>query len=182
MKFFVDLIPIILFFVAYKLGDIYIATGVAIVAAVAQATWTHFRGGKVDHIQWATLGLLVVLGGATLLLHDPLFIKWKPTVVNWLFALAFLLSGWFMERPLLNRMLDHAVDMPKGNWQRLNLAWVTFFASMGILNLYVAFNFEESVWVNFKLFGLIGLTFLFVIGQGFYLSKFMPEEPPKEEQ
>lgn len=174
MKFLTDLLPVILFFVAYQLFDIYVATGVAIAAAAAQVAWNHFRHGRVENVQWITLGLLVVFGGMTIALRDPTFIKWKPTVVNWLFALAFLGSGLLMERSILQRMMGHAIDLPKAIWSRLNLAWVLFFAMSGVANLYVAFNFSEEIWVNFKLFGLMGLTILFILAQGFYLVRHMP--------
>lgn len=177
MKFLADLFPVILFFAAYKLADIYVATGVAIAASLLQVTYSHFRHSQVETMHWVTLGLLTLFGGLTLALHDPVFIKWKPTVVNWLFAAAFLGSGWFMERSLIQRMMDHAISLPAVIWGRLNLAWSTFFICMGGLNLYVAFNFAEETWVNFKLFGLMGLTLVFVVAQGFYLARYLqPEE------
>lgn len=177
MKFLADLFPVILFFAAYQLSDIYTATGVAIAASLIQVTYSHFRHSKVETMHWVTLGLLSVFGGLTLILHDPMFIKWKPTVVNWLFAAAFIGSGLFMERSLIQRMMDHAITLPKEIWNRLNLAWSAFFLLSGALNLYVAFNFSEETWVNFKLFGLMGLTLVFVVLQGFYLAKYIqPEE------
>ncbi len=175
MKFLTDLLPVILFFIAYKLFDIYLATGVAIAAAAAQVAWNHFRHRRVENIQWITLGLLLVFGGLTIALRDPTFIKWKPTVVNWLFAAAFLLSGLFMERNLLRRMMDHAIDLPEVIWSRLNTAWIAFFVVSGISNLYVAYSYSEEVWVNFKLFGLMGLTLVFIVAQGFYLARHLPQ-------
>ena len=181
MKFFIDLIPVILFFAAYQLYDIYVATGVAMAAALAQVVWNQMRHGRVENMQWITLALLAVFGGLTLALRDPTFIKWKPTVVNWLFAAAFLLSGMFFERGLLQRMMDHAVSLPAEVWQRLNLAWVTFFVMLGVSNLYVAYNFTEEVWVNFKLFGMMGLTLVFIVVQGVYVSRHMQIEKTREE-
>lgn len=182
MKMIADLFPVILFFIAYQFFDIYVATGVAIVAAALQVIYHKLRHGQVENVQWITLGILVLFGGLTLVLHDPTFIKWKPTVVNWLFAAAFLLSQWFMQRGLLKRLIDHAVSMPEAAWQRLNTAWVGFFFVMGVLNLYVAYNFSEQVWVNFKLFGFLGLTLAFMIAQGFYLARFMqPDEANQED-
>lgn len=181
MKLLFDLFPVILFFIAYKLADIYVATAVAIAAGFAQVGWSYLRHRKVENMHWITLGLLVVFGGMTLLLHDPTFIKWKPSVVNWLFAAAFLGSGLFMERNLLQRSMEHAVKLPATIWRRLNLAWVLFFILMGIVNLYVAYNYTEEAWVNFKLFGMMGLTLLFLLAQGFYLTRHMlPEEAPTE--
>ena len=182
MKIIADLFPVILFFIAYQLFDIYIATQVAIAAAAVQVVYNRLRYGKVETMHWVTLGLLVVFGGLTLALRDPTFIKWKPTVVNWLFAAAFLLSQLFMKRSLLRRMMDHAVNMPDAAWLRLNTAWVTFFTAMGVLNLYIAYNFSEAVWVNFKLFGFLGLTLVFMLAQGFYLARFVePDESTTED-
>lgn len=181
MKFLTDLFPVILFFAAYKLFDIYVATAVAIGASLIQVLYGHFRHSKVENMQWITLGLLVFFGGLTLVLRDPVFIKWKPTVVNWLFAVAFLGSGYYMERSLIQRMMDHAISLPLEIWGRLNIAWSVFFVAMGALNLYVAFNFTEETWVNFKLFGLMGLTLLFVLAQGFYLARHIQPEKVTEE-
>lgn len=174
MKFLADLFPVILFFLAYKLFGIYVATAVAIGASAIQVAYSHFTHGKVETMHWVTLGLLTLFGGMTLLLQDPVFIKWKPTVVNWLFAGAFLVSGLFMERSLIQRMMDHAIKLPQTVWNRLNFAWIGFFIGAGILNLYVAFNYPEDTWVNFKLFGLMGLTLVFVLAQGVYLARYMP--------
>ncbi len=176
MKFLADLFPVILFFLAYKLFGIYVATAVAIGASVVQVAYSYFAHGKVTTMYWVTLGLLSLFGGLTLLLHDPVFIKWKPTVVNWLFAVSFLVSGLFMERSLIQRMMDHAISLPQSIWKRLNLAWIFFFISAGLLNLYVAFNYSEDTWVNFKLFGLMGLTLIFVLAQGLYLVRHMQPE------
>ncbi len=173
MKMLADLFPVILFFIAYQLFDIYVATQVAIAAAVLQVAYHKIRYGKVENTQWITLGLLTVFGGLTLALRDPTFIKWKPTVVNWLFAGAFLFSQIFMRRSLLRRMMDHAIALPDLAWLRLNTAWVAFFFSMGVLNLYVAYNYSEQTWVNFKLFGFLGLTLAFMLAQGFYLARHM---------
>jgi intracellular septation protein len=120
-----------------------------------------------------TLGILILFGGLTLALRDPVFIKWKPTVVNWLFGIAFLGSRFFGKRTLVERMMSHAITAPGPVWLRLNWAWVVFFLGMGLLNIYVAYNFSEDTWVNFKLFGMMGLTLLFVFGQAFYLSRYM---------
>ena len=173
MKFLSDFFPVLLFFVAYKIWGIYTATAVAIVASFAQVGWNYWRHGRVETMHWITLGLIVVFGGLTLVLHDPLFIKWKPTVINGLFAVAFLASGLFMERSFLQRMMDHAISLPREVWFRLNMAWVAFFAFSGIANIYVALNYSEDTWVNFKMFGLLGLTIAFVIGQGFYLMRYV---------
>lgn len=177
MKFLYDFFPILLFFVAYKLYDIYVATGVAMVAALVQSLSYRIKHGRFERMHLVTLGLLLVFGGLTLALHDPVFIKWKPTVINWLFGVVFAASAWIGDKPLVRRMMDHAITIDDAAvWTRLNWAWVAFFLAMGALNLYVAFNFDEATWVNFKLFGLIGLTFVFVFGQAMYLSRHMPAE------
>ncbi|WP_456374623.1 septation protein A [Thiolapillus sp.] len=173
MKLFTDFLPVIAFFVAYKLWGMYVATGIFILASVLHIAWSHYFRGKVETMQWVTLGLVLVFGGATLLLHDPLYFKWKPTVVNWLFATAFLGSALFMERSLLQRMMDQAISLPQVIWKRLNLAWVMFFLASGALNIYVAYNYSEDTWVNFKLFGMLGLTLVFLIVQGLYLARYI---------
>ena len=173
MKFLFDLFPIILFFIAYKMFDIYVATAVAIGAAAVQTGLYWLKHRKFEKMHVITLGILVVFGGLTLALHDPVFIKWKPTVVNWLFGVVFLASSFFGKATLVERMMSHAIQAPKRIWTRLNLAWVVFFLFMGLINLYVAFNFSEDTWVNFKLFGMMGLTLLFVFAQAFYLSRYM---------
>ena len=157
MKFLFDLFPVILFFVAYKFSGIYVATGVAIVATFVQIGWVWFRHGTVDKMRWVSLGLITFFGGATLLLHDPTFIKWKPTVLYWLFATVLLFSALFLKRNLIRAMLEAQMTLPESIWMRLNLMWVAFFAVMGGLNLYVAYNYSEPDWVNFKLFGGMGL-------------------------
>jgi len=181
MKFLIDFFPILLFFAAYQVWDIYVATVVAIGASALQVGWQRLRHGRVETMQWVTLGLLIFFGGLTLLLRDPVFIKWKPTVVNWLFAVAFLVTAFVGEKSLLQRMMGHAVTLPAVIWRRLNWAWVGFFVVLGALNLFVAYRFSEDTWVKFKLFGLLGLTLLFVFAQAPYLAKHMePEAAPKE--
>jgi len=127
-----------------------------------------------------TLGLLVVFGGLTLLLRDPVFIKWKPTVVNWLFAIVFLGSQFIGKKSMVERMMSHAIDLPAVIWTRLNVSWGVFFLASGILNLYVAFNYAEETWVNFKLFGMLGLTVVFVILQSFYMARHIQDQSPEE--
>jgi intracellular septation protein len=176
MKFLFDLFPVILFFVAYKFADIYVATGVAIGATFIQIGWVHFRHGKVDKMLWVSLGLITVFGGMTLLLRDPTFIKWKPTVLYWLFAVVLLGSVLLMKKNLIRAMMEKQVALPDRVWSKLNLAWAGFFAFMGVLNLYVAYNFSESDWVNFKLFGGMGLMLAFIVAQGLMLSKYVEEK------
>ncbi len=180
MKFLSDFFPILLFFIAYKLEGIYVATAVAIIASAAQVTYFQVRYKKVEKMQWVTLWLLIFFGGLTLAFRDPDFIKWKPTVVNWLFAAAFLGSQFIGKKTLLQRMMDQAVSLPQAIWLRLNYIWIGFFIGIGLLNLYVAFNYSEDTWVDFKLFGMLGITFVFIILQGFYIARHVTEIEKEE--
>ena len=180
MKQLLDFFPILLFFVAYKLYGIYAATLTAIVASIAQVAvyWLKYRRFETMHL--LSLGIISVFGGATLFLQDEMFIKWKPTVLNGLFALVFLLSQWIGRKPLIERMMSTHVEAPPEVWRKLNLAWVTFFLVMGATNLFVVYNFDTDAWVNFKLFGLLGLFFLFVLLQYLYLFRYMPQAKVEE--
>ncbi len=220
MKLLFDFFPILLFFIAYKVYGIFPATAVAIAASFVQvgAFWLKHRRFETMHL--VTLALIVVLGGLTLLFHDRTFFMWKPSIVNWLFAAAFLGSRFVGEKTVIERMMGHAIPAPVEIWRRLNLAWVTFFVLMGVANLYVADIFfradaalvaavghpvpelstcaqqftgqllslcqaakqSENDWVNFKLFGMMGATFAFVIAQAFYLARHMPEEDTAAEE
>ena len=176
MKLLFDMFPVILFFVAYKAADIFVATGVAIVASVAQIAWLKLRRHPVENMQWVSLGIIVVFGGMTLLLHDETFIKWKPTVLYALFAAALLVGRYAMGRNLIRAMMGKQVRLPEPVWDRLNIAWVLFFVLLGALNLVFAFRFSTDVWVNFKLFGSLGLTVLFVVAQAVWFSRHVLEE------
>ena len=177
MKFLFDLFPILLFFAAYKMYDIYVATAVAIGAAFLQTGLFWLKHRRFEKMHVITLLILILFGGLTLALRDPVFIKWKPTVVNWLFGASFLGSQFIGERTLVERMMGHAITVPGPVWRRLNVAWVLFFVAMGLLNLFVAYNYSEEAWVNFKLFGMMGLTLVFVFAQAFYLGRYMvPDE------
>jgi intracellular septation protein len=182
MKFLTDFLPILLFFIAYQLYDIYVATAVAITASALQVGYLWLFKKKIEKMHLITLGLLVVFGGLTLALRDPLFIKWKPTVVNWLFAAAFLGSQFIGKKPMVERMMSHAIELPANIWNRLNISWGVFFLGSGLLNLYVAFNYAEETWVNFKLFGMLGLTLVFVILQSFYMARHIQDQNPEESQ
>jgi intracellular septation protein len=177
MKFLFDLFPVILFFVAYKLADIYVATGVAIAATFAQVGWLKLRGRKVDTMLWASLAIIVVFGGATLLLHDETFIKWKPTILYWLFAAVLAGGELFARRNLIRSLLGGQLQLPDHAWRTLNRSWAGFFAFMGAANLFVAYSFSTDAWVNFKLFGGIGLMVLFVLAQSMILAKYVEEKP-----
>lgn len=171
MQLLFDFLPIVLFFVAYKLEGIYVATGVLIVAVLAQTLVSWIRHRKVSAMLLTSAVLVLVFGGLTLLVHDAVFIKWKPTIVNWLFAAAFLASQFMKGPTIVQRLMGEKMTLEPALWTRLNLMWVAFFVVVGALNLYVAFNFSESTWVNFKLFGLMGLTLAFALAQGVWLAR-----------
>jgi len=171
MKLFFDFLPIILFFVAYKTYDIYVATAVAIAASLILVAYTWLRTRKVEPMQLVSLGLIVVFGGATLWLQNPLFIMWKPSILYVLFAAAFLGSQFIGDKTLVERMMGSLMSAPQAIWRQVNIAWVGFFIALAGLNLYVAYNFDEATWVNFKLFGLMGITLVFMLAQGLWLGK-----------
>lgn len=175
MQLIIEFIPVIAFFVAYKLADIYVATAVLIVAVILHSLIQWVRTRTVSKMQLVSAGLVLVFGGLTLAIQDKAFIMWKPTIVNWLFAVAFLASQhrMFGGQPIVRRLMEGAdggIRLPEQAWSRLNLAWVIFFGALGAANLYVFRHFSEATWVNFKLFGLLGLTFLFVLAQGVWLA------------
>jgi len=204
MKFLLDMFPVILFFGVFKWGEghadaaqamvgqylsglvsggsvgpeqapILLATAVAIVATIAQIAFLLIRGRKVDGMLWVSLAIIVVFGGATIYFHNEAFIKWKPTVLYWVFAVVLVGAQLTMGKNLIRLMMKAQIDLPDPVWTRLNLAWAGFFAAMGALNLYIAFNFPTAVWVNFKLFGFMGLMIAFVIAQTMFLSKYIKD-------
>lgn len=175
MKFLFDFFPILLFFAAYHLAGIYVATAVAMAASVVQIGAGWLVRKKVERMHWISTGLILVFGGMTLILHNPHFIMWKPTILNWLFALVFAGSAFIGAKPLVQRMMEHVMQVPSNIWHRVNWAWVLFFIVSGVANIVVAYRFSEDTWVNFKLFGLMGMTFVFMIAQGIYLARFAEE-------
>jgi intracellular septation protein len=176
MKFLYDLFPVALFFVAIQIWDIFVATAVAIGASIVQVGWLLVRRKKVQPMLWASLVIIVVFGGLTLYLRDKTFILWKPTVLYWLFG-AVLAGGALLGRNLIRALLSEQMRLPEPVWTRLNWSWVGFFAFMGVANLYVAFNYSEKIWATFKLFGGMGLMFLFVIAQSLVLAKYLQDDP-----
>jgi intracellular septation protein len=176
MKLLLDFLPIAVFFAAFKLFDIWVATGVAIAATVAQIAWLRYSTGKVEPMQWLSLGVIVLFGGATLLAHNDTFIKWKPTVLYWLMGGALAVGQVVLRKNLLKSLMGAQMLLPESAWRALTWSWTAFFAAMGVINLWVAFHYDLDTWVNFKLFGGMGLMVLFVIGQAVYLSKYMKTE------
>ena len=180
MQLFIDYIPIVIFILAYFFKDIFFATGVlmAVMPVVLLVQWLMTR--KLNRIYLASTVLVLVLGTATLYFRNATFLYWKPTVLNWAFAIAFLGSQWIGEKSFVQRMLGNAaeLDLEPGQWMRLNFMWVAFFIFIGAVNLYVAFNFPEEFWVKFKLFGMLGLTVVFVIIQSVWLTMTMKDKEP----
>ncbi|WP_321323309.1 septation protein A [Thiomicrorhabdus sp.] len=182
MKLLFDLFPVVLFFIAYKMYDIYTATAVIIVASIVQVGYFYFKNKRVEKMHVITLALILVLGGLTLILQDEDFIKWKPTIVNWGFALVFLGSHYIGQKPIVERMMGQAIALPDNIWIRLSWLWILFFIVSGITNLYVAFNFDTDTWVDFKLFGLMGMTIVFILIQGVYISRYIQESDSDAEK
>lgn len=175
MQLLFDFLPVIAFFAAYKLADIFVATGVLIVAVIVQSAVQWTRKRKLSSMHLVSAALVLVFGGLTLAIHDKAFIMWKPTIVNWLFAVAFLASqsSWFGGRPLVQRLMttnEAEIRLPDASWRHLNLMWVAYFIVLGIANLLVFSYFDEATWVNFKLFGMLGLTLAFIVAQGLWLA------------
>jgi intracellular septation protein len=175
MQFLADYFPLVLFFVAFKLWDIYVATAVAIAASVVQIAYFRWRG-KVQVVHWVSLAIIVVFGGATLLLHDETFIKWKPTVLYWLFG-AILAVGRVAFRRNLLAALMKGMALPDPIWARVTWVWVAFLVGMGVANLYVAQNYPTAIWVNFKVWGAMLLFFLLAVGTVASVARYLPERP-----
>jgi len=181
MQLLIDYIPIVIFIIAYFFKDIFFATAVlmGVMPIVLVVQWLMTR--KLNKIYLASTALVLVLGTATLYFRNATFLYWKPTVLNWAFAIAFLGSQWYGEKPFVQRMLGNAAELSRTQWIRLNLMWVAFFVFVGGVNIYIAYNFSEAFWVKFKLFGMLGLTLLFVIVQSIWLTTAMKNSEPATE-
>ena len=208
MKFLFDLFPVILFFAVFKWGDghqdaahavvsqymsglvsggavlvtqapIMLATVVGIIATVLQIAYLMARGRKVDGMLWVSLIIIGVFGGMTIYFHNDDFIKWKPTILYWCFALALLVGQVFLKKNLVRKVMEAQIKLPDAIWTRVSHAWTAFFFALGLLNLFVAFVVFKSntgAWVSFKLFGITGIFFVFIIGQTLFLSKYIKED------
>lgn len=198
MKFLYDLLPVILFFGTFKVAQgspeaaadlcnhwlgsgfdatqapVICATAVAILVSLTQIALKFVRGQKIDPMLWISVAVILVFGSLTIWLHDEMFIKWKPTILYWIFG-GILLGGSFVQKNFLKSLLGKQVQLPEKAWDVLLRSWIVFFAVTGVLNLIVAYTCTTDVWVNFKLFGLMGLTLLFTLGVGFYISRYFPE-------
>lgn len=175
---FYDFIPIFLFFIAFKFYGIYLATMVGIVATGIQVLTTRLFRKVYDKQQLITFFVFLIFGGMTIYFHNPVFIKWKPTVIFWVFAFAFLLSQFIGSKPIIQMMLEHVFEkqeqiVPNNLWKKLNVVWIIFFVFLGGINLYVAYNFSIDTWVNFKVYGVFSLLLLFSLGQAIYLSRYL---------
>ncbi len=177
MQLIVDYFPLLLFFIAFKWQGIYVATGVAMVASIVQIAWLRWKRGRVAPVHWLSLVIIMVFGGATLILHDEVFIKWKPTVLYGLFGTILAVGRAGFGRNLIAYVMQ-GVTLPAAIWTRVTWSWVGFFAFMGVLNWYVAFNYPLDTWVNFKVWGGIGLFLTFALVQGAFLARHVTEEAP----
>jgi intracellular septation protein len=180
MQLLLDFLPVLAFFITYKLSDIYVATAVIMAAMTLQCALLWFRNGKVSNMLLASTALVLVFGSVTLLVHDKAFIQWKMTILDGLFALAFLLAPYFGGQTLVQRLMGAQITLPPQHWRTLNWMWIIFFVVMGALNVYVIYTFDEATWVNFKMFGTLGLTLVFVILQGLWLSSKLPKDAAPE--
>ena len=176
MKLLFDFFPILLFFIVYKIAGIYTATAVAMLASITQVALNRIKFQRYEKMHLISLAIIMVLGGATLFFHNPWFIKWKPTGIYWISALVFYSSSFIGSKPIIQKMMEANVSLESKIWHRLNAAWSLFFVVMGALNLYVAYYYDTDSWVNFKLFGGVGFTLLFVLIQALYLTKHMDEK------
>jgi intracellular septation protein len=180
MKLLLDFFPIVLFFVAFKVAGIYVATGVAIAATIAQIAWLRYSTGKVEPMQWIGLAVIVLFGGATIIAQNDTFIKWKPTVLYWLMAGSLAAGQLFFRKNLLKSLMGSQLELPDSAWRVTNWSWIAFFSVMGVVNLWVAYHFDTNTWVNFKLFGGLGLMVLFVLAQAVYLGRHIKAEEARK--
>jgi intracellular septation protein len=181
MQLLFDLFPVVVFFVAYKLAGIYVATGAIIITMAVQIAYQWLRHRKVNRMFLASGVLVAILGGVTLVLRNPLFLQWKPTLVNWLFAVVFLGSQVIGDKTLIQRIMGHAIELPQTLWRQLNLMWVAAFAALGAANLYVVYHFSEAAWVDFKLFGMTGLLILVAVAQAIWISLKAASKGPQQD-
>ena len=174
-----DFVPVLLFFVVFKFYGIYAATIVGIIVTGFQVLVSALWLRRIDKKQLITLAVFVIFGGMTLYFHNPIFVKWKPTVVFWIFAVVLLFTQFIGKKPLVQRMLENMVDakasVPSSVWKKLNLIWATFFLSVGAVNIYIGYTFSTDVWVNFKFYGISGLLLIFSFAQAIYLARYLAD-------
>ena len=180
MKQFFEFIPLIIFFVVFKMVDIYAATGSLMISMGLMLAFNYYKNGKVEKMHVITFVMVLLFGTLTLVLHNDAFIKWKVTAVYLLFSLALLISQLFFNKPIIKQMLGKEISLPDNIWNNLNMAWALFFAVLGAVNVYVAFSLSQEVWVNFKVFGLLAATLAFTVLSGVYIYKYLPVAAEKE--
>jgi intracellular septation protein len=176
MKFLFELFPILLFFIAFKFKGIFFATAVAIIASIIQIAVAYFRSKKVEPTMWISLAVILVFGSATLIFRNEVFIKWKPTILYWIFSGTIFTIRFMFNKNAMKGLLEKQLQLPVQIWERVNMSWGIFFAVLGAVNLFVAYKFSTATWVNFKLFGIMGLVFLFAILQSLFLAPHLPKE------
>jgi intracellular septation protein len=184
MKLFFDFLPLILFYASYQLFGIWVATGVIIATTVIQVGYLLVRGQKVSNILWVTLVVAVVAGGATLILQDERFIKWKPTLVYAAMALALLFTQYVLKKNPMKALLGSELALPDEAWAKMMWTCAIAFAAMSMLNMFVAFNYSTDVWANFRFFGGIGVSLLLFVVFALQVMKYLPEDavkPPSED-
>lgn len=185
MNLIFEFLPLILFLGAFFYKGIYFALVVLMIAMPIGLVIKYIRTKTFDKMYfWSTVFLLIA-GTLTLYFRNPLFLYWKPTVFYWVVAVVFLGSSWVGDKPLVQRFFGLVEGMPvekitRSNWTRLNIVWVLFFVAAGILNLYVAYNFSQATWVKFKVFGLMALTFAFMLAQTFWIASLIGADNPDE--
>jgi intracellular septation protein len=180
MKLLFDLLPVVLFFLAFKIKGVFVATAVAIAASVLQIGWMLVRRKKVEPMMWASLGIIAVFGGATLILHNETYIKWKPTILYWLLSGVLLCGRFFFKKNGMKSVLGKQMTLPDKTWDIVNLSWGIFFALLGGVNLTVAYLFSTDTWVNFKLFGIMGFILVFAVVQSWIIERKMNKEKTED--
>lgn len=174
-----DLLPAIVFFTVYKVYDIFYATAALIIITITQVIWEYIKYRKIAKAQILVAVLVTVFGGATLYFHDEEFIKWKVSIINWLLGFGLIVTTYIMKETPMEKMLKDSVNLAHKQWKMLNNVWGAYFVMLGTINLFVAYFFSTNTWMNFKLFGMIGLTIAFMVIQMIYLSKHMKDDPTK---
>jgi intracellular septation protein len=181
MKLLFEMFPIILFFTVYKFKDIYIATAVAIVASILQIVYTYIENKKIEPPMLIGLAVIIIFGGATLIVREELFIKWKPTVLYWIFSLIMIIGRLIFKKNFIYELLHKQMEAPSNIWEKMNIMWILFFTAIGGLNLYIVYNYSTDIWVNFKLFGILGCMILFIVIQAVMIAPYLKNDSEKHE-
>ena len=180
-KLIIDLFPVVLFFAAYKItGDMFVATGVAIVSAIVQIALMKLKKMAIQPMHWMSLVLIVVLGSLSIFFHETIFLKWKFSVLEWLMGAAILIGQYVFNKNMLQLLMGNDLTLPDEIWKKLGLLWALFFIFLGTLNIYIAYNYDEATWFNFKIYGSLILTVVFTLAQGLWLSKHLPKDGANE--